>query len=550
VTEPVPRTGDWRLVAPWWRWQAQGGDPRSTYPAFQKYDSSSFVTDFLANPQRCLRIDDTDDRVQKLVAKPAAMFGGRLRALSDSVLEPTSTLKLFLPNHKRFYLVVCELHCERAGFPNADRTEACQAGFVVRRRRYDVGSGALGEARTLIGRVERAATALDELNASIAVGDELDAELHAEVFAQASTAVATAPASSLLADPLTLLGAPYAEAQSELAAARGELALWARAAGATGILEGWVVGADKIGRWQQVKERPGRLVESTYPLHALAPNPAVVPYVGANRAIWFGVVPTSSSDHDAKSAPRFDDTSLYEIRCFVRRHNTCCPRNPVGQDCHGDLTWSAPSERYQLASHFDLTGTANQPITIQLPDIPKLKAQAGSLPIGKGAAVKMVSPAGSSMKMDPSTGGGVPSSGKLGGAQICSLSIPLITIVATFVLNIFLPIVVFIFQLWALLRLKFCIPPSVSLSAGEMAALDFSLHSADDMDAAGSAAGAAVEVALTATLGSATAAGNALEAYTPSALAPTVTASVRPKAAAKTSASISIVEYEEELTPV
>ena len=44
------RTGDWRLVAPWWRWDAQGGSPRSTRPAFQKYDSSDFVNEFLAKP--------------------------------------------------------------------------------------------------------------------------------------------------------------------------------------------------------------------------------------------------------------------------------------------------------------------------------------------------------------------------------------------------------------------------------------------------------------------------------------------------------------------
>ena len=557
MSEPVPRTGDWRLVAPWWRWQAQGGDPRSTHPAFQKYDSSSFVTDFMANPQRCLKIDDTDDRVQKLVSKPAAIFGGRLRALSDSVLEPTTTLKLFLPNHKRFYLVVCELHCERAGFPNADRTEACQAGFVVRRRRFDVGSGTLGEARTLITRVERAVASLEELNASIAA-DTAIADDDLEVYAHASAAVATAPAvtqtgldARIFVDPLTILGEPYARAQAELTAARGDLLLWARASGATGILEGWVVGPDKVGRWQQVKERPGKLVESTYPLHGLVPPAAVVPYLGASKATWFGVVPTSSSDHDKHGVPRFDDTSLYEIRCFVRRHKVGCPRNPVGQDCHGELTWSAPTERYQLASHFDLTGTANHATTIQLPDIPKLKAQAASLPIGKGASVKMVTPAGSSMRgpLGAGIGGSAsPGSTKLGGAQICSMSIPLITIVAQFALNIFLPIIVALFQLYALLRLKFCVPPSVQLDASAMATLDLSLNGADVIDTSATAR-AVVEGALTISLGSASAAAAALETYATSALAPIVTGTARPRAAAKASAAIAASEFEVELTP-
>jgi len=39
------------------------------------------------------------------------------------------------------------------------------------------------------------------------------------------------------------------------------------------------------------------------------------------------------------------------------------------------------------------------------------------------------------------------------------------------VLNIFLPVVVFVFGLFALLRLKFCIPPSFQLSADLTAAL-------------------------------------------------------------------------------
>lgn len=489
--DPAPRTGDWRLVAPWWRWQAQGGDPRVTRPVFQKYDSSKFVDDFLANPQHSLEIDDKDDRVQQLVSRPASVLGGRLRALANAELRPTSTLKLFLPTHSRFYLVVCELHCEKAGFPNAHREEACEAGFVVRRRRFDVGNGTVREARQLIQRVEDAA---------------------------------------LLDEPATL------------DAARAELRLWATAANATGILEGWVVGADGIGRWQEVKERPGRLTEATFPLHAFVATPAAELHVGANRAIWFGTVPTASRDHDRQGTARFDDTSVYEIRCYVRRHDPDEPKDAVGQDCCGELTWSRPTERYQLASHFDLTGTANTPVTVQLPDIPKLKAQAAALPIGKGASLKMVAPEGSSMKMKSQT------DGSLGGAQICSMSIPLVTIVAQFVFNIFLPIVVAIFQLYALLRLKFCIPPSLSLNLAEMDSLNVALHGADTVDANASAA-AAVKLSLSASLGSDAAADAALAEYTPSAFADTVRATSRPAASARVTAEIAPRVYVEEIAP-
>ncbi len=55
------------------------------------------------------------------------------------------------------------------------------------------------------------------------------------------------------------------------------------------------------------------------------------------------------------------------------------------------------------------------------------------------------------------------------GSQVCFFCIPLITIVALFVLRIFLPIVVYLFGLWFLLKLKLCIPPSFSFDA-QMAA--------------------------------------------------------------------------------
>jgi hypothetical protein len=537
VIDAVPRTGDWRLVAPWWRWTAQGGDPRTTKPAFQKYDTSDFVNDFLANPQHCLRIDDTDDRVQELVSKPVPKLGARLRVLSDHELRPTSMLKLFLPSHKRFYLVVCELHCEKAGFPNAHRDEVCQAGFVVRRRRFDVGKGSVTEARNLIDRVERAVRVVDELDAEIA-SRTLEIAESPEPFSMRYRAGAGAPAATL--EPLLELSEPQQLARDELIEARTALRSWASASGAAGMLEGWIPGDDHVGRWQSVKERPGKtIVEQVFPLFPLVPTPATEQHIGPHRAIWFGTVTTSSADHDARGTARFDERSVYEVRCFVRRHEPDKPKNPVAQDCCGELVWSRPTERYQLAPHFDLTGTANQPVTVQLPDIPRLKAQAAAMPIGKGAAVKMSAPAGSSMRNVTQSGG------SLGSAQICSLSIPLITIVATFVLNIFLPIVVAILQLYALLRLKFCIPPSISLDASAMLALE---GTPAQIDARASAT-VAVKNALTVSLGSSGAADDALQGYTPSAFAPTLTASARLQSPPGTDASISARIFEEELAP-
>jgi hypothetical protein len=67
---------------------------------------------------------------------------------------------------------------------------------------------------------------------------------------------------------------------------------------------------------------------------------------------------------------------------------------------------------------------------------------------------------------------GKPTGGGLGGFQICFFSIPLITIVAMFLLKLFLPIVVFLFGLFFLLQLKFCIPPSLSATGGLSLKLD------------------------------------------------------------------------------
>ena len=80
----------------------------------------------------------------------------------------------------------------------------------------------------------------------------------------------------------------------------------------------------------------------------------------------------------------------------------------------------------------------------------------------------MVSPKGSNLETSGKLPNLVP---KPPGAAICSFSIPLITIVANFVLRLFLPIVIFVFQLWWMLALRFCISPVFSLSASVAAGL-------------------------------------------------------------------------------
>jgi hypothetical protein len=101
-------------------------------------------------------------------------------------------------------------------------------------------------------------------------------------------------------------------------------------------------------------------------------------------------------------------------------------------------------------------------VTIQMPDLAELAAQALQRPLGQFSPVKVVQP-----QSLPAA-----ESGSIGPAAICFLSIPLITIVALFVFNLFLPIVTFAFGLWFLLAFKFCLPPAVSFSADLEAKLD------------------------------------------------------------------------------
>ena len=199
--------------------------------------------------------------------------------------------------------------------------------------------------------------------------------------------------------------------------------------------------------------------EFVYPMHPLVADPSRPHSDASGSTVFFGLVPTGSSDVEAGGTARFDEDTQYEIRCFVRRHKAPCPR--TGPQCHCPITWSDPTEGYQLAPHFDLQGTSNRPITVQLPDLQKLQSDALTLPLGSTGGLLMKAP----QSLMPS-GSSFPPGGSMGGAEICSFAIPLITIVATFVFKLFLPIVILAFQLWFMLALKFCIPPEVTVAAG------------------------------------------------------------------------------------
>jgi hypothetical protein len=449
----------WALVGPWYRW-SQPNDPaagRQSRPVFQKYETARFVNEFLKDPQHSLKFND-DDFVSNVVLRTDIKTPDRKLSRYDSV--KSDVRKIFLTTHKRFYLVACELHCDGPGFPTEDRDKVCEAGFVVRRRRLVVPEAT----RVQSGRVMAQLAAVEP---ALRLDAAAPWRVRKPLFARRDPGTYSGRYQGLL-DELSTLGVQL-------------------------TLEGWIASPfDGVGSWTEVAETPQAVAdettppvaESTFPLYPLVADPRVGGHAGRGRSIYFGTVPTGGLDVDAAGNPRFDDQALYEIRCFVRRHRPQCPKTGRRNDCHGELSWSRRTESYRLASQFDLVGTSNQPITIQMPSLPALEAQAFALPAGKGAPVRMVSPEDSALEFSVDNKGKPIKKGAPGQA-ICSFAIPLITIVATFVLQLFLPIVVFVFGLWFLLKLKFCIPPALSISGDVAIQLNARANADLDVNLAG-----------------------------------------------------------------
>lgn len=499
----------WRLVAPWYRWPraALPSSGRGTAPALQKFSGPGFIPGFLADPQHSLVFDPEADVVStvdllpvvsggNLAGRVAALFAARedgtpvrpseargndalLKSLRRIRLTPSGLRKLYQPVHDRFYLVVCELHCDVPGFPTVPRDEVCQAGFVVRRRRRTIPTALAQEAAKRAKALRGAEADLAELSQSSPLRGDLSAKRQAQIEAMAGKGTLE-PARATL--------------EAAVLRQRGELQAWFKANGVEPTIEGWFpdrTGAaphPSLGAWQAlaVETADPEPDEQVLPLFPLIPDPAAHSHDAAGRAIYYGLVPVASLQHDAAGRPRYDDTGTYEVRCFVRRHRQGCPRTGRKPDCHGEVIWSLPSEPYRIAAPFDPIGSANRPVTIKMPDLGELAAQIAARPRGSQSPVRFVQP----QHLSPDTSDPM-KKGSMGGPAICFFSIPLITIVALFLLNLFLPIVVFIFQLWFLLLFRFCIPPQVKFDAALDAELAATPPSVDlDADAAISIQGA------------------------------------------------------------
>ncbi|SBT07499.1 conserved hypothetical protein [Candidatus Accumulibacter aalborgensis] len=509
ATHPAP---NWRLVGPWYRWAhpALPADGRVSRPTIQKFAGDDFIKDFLARPQHSLKYDEVIDVVNSYQLAEAGSFAARVLCLlpltatgkpapkyeADGTtiskaavyrarLAPTSLRKLYQPAHDRHYLVTCELHCDEPGFPRVARQQVCQAGFVVRRRISRRPDGLSAESVT--EQAKAAQTMAADLRELLSLDDAgaRDAQDSVGLSARELQQQQALRANALRQQALLVAlehqpswPALLADKRRQLEAERERLQQWYDEHGVRVDIEGWFPTLQDgktsrvYGEWRRL-DSPAKIFadvaagEQSYPLFAIVPDPREAQHDAAGRTLYYGTVPTGGVQHDANGVARFDDLMTYEIRCFVRQHHPCPPRIGKTPDCHGPLVWSLPSEAFRVAAPFDVLGAANRPITIKMPDLRELAAQAATRPRGKLSPVRFVQPQHLSPKVKDSAVDG----GEMGGEAICSFSIPLITIIALFVLSLFLPIVVFIFNLWFLLVFRFCIPPQIKVAAGLDAAL-------------------------------------------------------------------------------
>lgn len=139
-----------------------------------------------------------------------------------------------------------------------------------------------------------------------------------------------------------------------------------------------------------------------------------------------------------------DSTRLYTVRIFLRVK----PENP---ECPMQLIWSHPSKPFRIAAWYESGGRPHPPIALPDPkDLKNLAQPNASFHVPAGLMGALQGSSLSSMMKGGKGGGGI----KID--WICGFSIPLITICAFFVLNIFFSLLAIIF-FW-LPFFKICIP--------------------------------------------------------------------------------------------
>ncbi|MEO8220347.1 MAG: hypothetical protein ABI563_06145 [Specibacter sp.] len=410
-------------------------DRRALRPQIQMYDNPAFVKNqLMADPRDSLKATVDDFWSYPVPNTPSLNAKGRER-LATSKLVHTKLRKLYQPTHERFYAVVVEVFCDAPGLPRAGSHDDIEVRMVMRRQHT-----AMTGQRKPIRRLARNLLVETAKSQDITIDDDVksDADIRDVWWADAAWR------------------RRFEEDNAELLAE----------VGAHTDAQGWMVDAAGSGRWRTLGTQPGAGgspgTEEDFPLWRLPPREEDCE-AARTRSLWFGVVPTFSASHwvDAAGAiqAKLDDHEIYELQCFVRQP---APRGK--EHCPPKVWWGEPSEPFRLAAPFDPDGTKNHVVSITLPDLRRLAARAGQ-PQGPGGA-RMITPPQSQFVFNPLKGIPESGAGKIGsGGGICTFAFELFFMVAFFLFLMFMPIVVFAFQLWWMLALRFCIPPAISFSA-------------------------------------------------------------------------------------
>ena len=233
------------------------------------------------------------------------------------VPDGTNTRKIFLDTHKRFYLVASGIHCDGPGFPKVAREKVCKAGFVIRRRTVTPPSSGMKEVEPILRNLAAGRAKLARVNQVSAIEE-------AAFSASAESGNAEASNGKLQSPRLESLVKTRASLQALLALEKTRFEDWVARFGVVPELQGWLAspqGPDQVGSWQPVEETPADLgLESSFPLYPLIPDKNEPAHAGQYDTVYFGVLPTSSHDHEGSGRARFDDREFYEVRCWALRH--------------------------------------------------------------------------------------------------------------------------------------------------------------------------------------------------------------------------------------
>jgi len=428
--------------APWYQRERDDvtvNDDSSKRPVLQKYDKTDFVNRLVTDPQDSLKFTDDDYWSYPVPVTFPAPGTGRQRFATHK-LVPTSLRKLYQPAHDRFYAVVVELFCDAPGYPRAGKHHDVSVKFVLRRRVLSI-FGQKAQIRKLARELMLDGLARQDPNL---------------VFDEPSD-------DRRMGDSEDLWSADHLARERFVEGHKDLL----EAVNVQTFRQAWLVDSKTgTGRWASLDaERSDTETEQTMPMWRLPADPCDADWT---RSMWFGVVPTYSSEHwtetlsqQAKSSlPKLDERAIYEIVCIATKapepgHEHCPPR-----------VWeSVSSEPFRLAAPYDPDGTKNRRVSITAPDLRQLAARAGR-PAGPGG-LSIATPPGSQFKFDPFDSGFPKVGGSIGvGGGACTFAFELFFIVALFLFLMFLPIIVFAFQLWWLLALRFCFPRlSLTMSA-------------------------------------------------------------------------------------